>query len=127
MPDSRGRPRDRQPTGASTKHNKPRETSPTTPSGPATPSRSNMGHSKPRHGELMANWFFRSLTLLSVFYLVFDRIYETSATISAPAPDALKPFSFPFSVRNNSHFFWFAKHFLVMHRNPSRYVKRTSI
>jgi hypothetical protein len=48
---------------------------------------------------------FRIATLLSVGYLVFDRIYETEATISSPVLDSGKPFVFPFTITNNSHIF----------------------
>jgi hypothetical protein len=50
-------------------------------------------------------WIFRFLTLLSVGYLLFDRIYETGVTISCPASDPKNPFLFPFAVTNNSHIF----------------------
>jgi hypothetical protein len=48
---------------------------------------------------------FRVATLLSVSYLVYDRIYEADATISAPASDPAFPFTYPFTIMNNSHIF----------------------
>jgi hypothetical protein len=48
---------------------------------------------------------FRVATLLSVSYLVYDRIYEADVTISAAASDPNFPFSFPFTITNNSHIF----------------------
>jgi hypothetical protein len=51
------------------------------------------------------NGFFRLATLLSVAYLVFDRIYETDATISSLASDASDAFKLPFTMKNNSHLF----------------------
>ena len=55
-----------------------------------------------------ATWsgFFRLATLLSVGYLVYDRIYETSVAISSETADAGQPFRIPFTVTNNSHLFW---------------------
>jgi hypothetical protein len=50
-------------------------------------------------------FFFRVLTLVSVGYLVYDRIYEADATISASASDPKYPFTFPFTITNNSHVF----------------------
>jgi hypothetical protein len=55
--------------------------------------------------ELIWTWFFRLLTLMSVGYLVYDRIYETGVSISSPASDPKNPFAFPFSITNNSHIF----------------------
>jgi hypothetical protein len=55
--------------------------------------------------ERMWTWFFRVLTLVSVSYLVSDRIYEMDATISSPASDPKNAFLFPFSIQNNSHIF----------------------
>lgn len=48
---------------------------------------------------------FRCFTLLSVGYLVWDRVFETEVTISSPASDPHDPFKFPFSLSNNSHIF----------------------
>lgn len=63
-------------------------------------------HKRMRHlWRLLAVGFWRGATLLSVSYLVYDRIYETDATISAPASDPNFPFTFPFSITNNSHVF----------------------
>jgi hypothetical protein len=42
---------------------------------------------------------------LSVGYLVYDRIYETGATVSSVASDPTNPFYFPFAIANNSHVF----------------------
>jgi hypothetical protein len=98
------------------------------PSGPATPPLSSaavpthkvsgafralirrvraIGHSIWYDKPLTLAWFFRALTLLSVGYLLFDRLYETDATISLVASDPSDPFKFPFSVNNNSHIFTF--------------------
>jgi hypothetical protein len=55
-------------------------------------------------GKLL-NVFWRTTTLLSVGYLVYDRLYETEATISSPASDPQNPFIFPFTITNNSHLF----------------------
>lgn len=49
------------------------------------------------------SWFFRFLTFLSVSYLVYDRVYEADATIAASASDPAFPFTFPFTITNNSH------------------------
>jgi hypothetical protein len=49
--------------------------------------------------------FFRLSTLLSVGYLVFDRIYETGASISSTGSDPKNPLYFPFALTNNSHIF----------------------
>jgi hypothetical protein len=49
--------------------------------------------------------FWRAIALVGVSYLVYDRFYETSATISASASDPTFPFSFPFAITNNSHVF----------------------
>lgn len=54
---------------------------------------------------ILLNWLFLFLTLLSIAYLVFDRIYETSATITTPVPHAINPFTFLFSITNNNHLF----------------------
>jgi hypothetical protein len=106
MPSSRGRPANRQP--------KPKEVSgerkpaltecPETPLRPAIPAGSAKGV-RWRSLDVAANWFFRILTLMSVGYLVFDRLYETSVTVSAPVPNALKAVAFPFAITNNSHLF----------------------
>jgi hypothetical protein len=53
----------------------------------------------------VAAWTFRLLTLISFGYLIYDRIFETSATISSVASDPNNPFYFPFSITNNSHIF----------------------
>jgi hypothetical protein len=49
---------------------------------------------------------FRVATLISVGYLVYDRLYETGASIETIASDPADPLLFPFSVTNNSHVFW---------------------
>lgn len=51
------------------------------------------------------NWVFRVATAVSVGYLLYDRIYETAATLSISASDPHDPMMFPFSVTNNSHIF----------------------
>ena len=53
----------------------------------------------------VATWTFRLLTLISFGYLIYDRIFETAATISSVASDPNNPFYFPFSITNNSHIF----------------------
>jgi hypothetical protein len=55
--------------------------------------------------ELFWTWFFRIGTALSVAWLIYDRIYETAATISISASDPQNPLLFPFSFTNNSHIF----------------------
>jgi hypothetical protein len=50
-----------------------------------------------------------SSALLGLLYLVADRYYETSATISVSASDPANPFMFPFAVTNNSHIFRITK------------------
>jgi hypothetical protein len=50
-------------------------------------------------------WLFRIFTLVSVVYLVYDRVYETGALILSPASDPKNPFLFPFSITNMSHIF----------------------
>jgi hypothetical protein len=50
-------------------------------------------------------WLFRVFTLISVSYLVYDRIYETGVLIQSPASDPNDPFLFPFSITNMSHIF----------------------
>jgi hypothetical protein len=49
--------------------------------------------------------FFRLATLISVGYLVYDRIYETEASLSAPISTANHPPDFIFAITNNSHLF----------------------
>jgi len=51
------------------------------------------------------NIFFRIATLMSVGYLVFDRLYETSATVSSIVSDPKDPFRLPFTITNSSHIF----------------------
>src|SRR4051794_24409461 len=48
---------------------------------------------------------WRAAAAISVGYLVFDRIYETNATMASPASDPNEPFRMPFSITNNSHIF----------------------
>jgi hypothetical protein len=50
-------------------------------------------------------WGFRIATLVSVGYLAYDRIYETSAVVDVSASDPKDPFLFPFTITNNSHLF----------------------
>jgi hypothetical protein len=50
-------------------------------------------------------FLFRIATLLSVGYLVYDRVYEADATLSASASDPTFAFAFPFTITNNSHMF----------------------
>ncbi len=49
-------------------------------------------------------WIFRIMTMAGFAWLLYDRYYETSATISVSASDPQDPFSFPFVITNNSHF-----------------------
>ena len=49
--------------------------------------------------------FWRLVTLASVAYLVYDRIYESDATLSVSASDPNFAFEFPFTITNNSHVF----------------------
>jgi hypothetical protein len=53
----------------------------------------------------LVTWLFRLFTVLSVLYLVYDRIYETSLTTSSVASDPNDAFKYPFSINNNSHLF----------------------
>jgi hypothetical protein len=53
----------------------------------------------------LADVFWRAATLLSVGYLVYDRIYEADATLAASASDPNFAFEFPFTITNNSHVF----------------------
>ncbi len=61
------------------------------------------------HKLLALDWatvfFWRSVTLLGVIWLVYDRIYETGATLSVPASDPKWAFEFPFVITNPSHVF----------------------
>jgi len=50
-------------------------------------------------------WLFRLFTVLSVFYLVYDRIYDTSLTASIVASDPNDAFKYPFSINNTSRIF----------------------
>jgi len=67
---------------------------------------------------------FRIATLLSVSYLVYDRIYEADATISASASDPRAALMFPFTITNNSHIFvirdvrWNCKYILLVSGIP---------
>lgn len=58
-----------------------------------------------RSTKTAVNIFFRIATLLSVAYLVYDRAYETEATLSSPVLTANKPFGLIFAITNNSHLF----------------------
>jgi hypothetical protein len=53
----------------------------------------------------LVTWLFRFFTVLSVSYLVYDRLFETILTISAAASDPKDAFKYPFSINNNSHLF----------------------
>jgi hypothetical protein len=55
--------------------------------------------------EGVAVWLWRIPTLLGVVWLVYDRVYEADATLSAPASDPTFAFEFPFAITNNSHIF----------------------
>jgi hypothetical protein len=54
---------------------------------------------------ITVNNAFRFLTLMSVGYLVYDRVFETDASVSVQASDPNDAFEFPFSINNNSHLF----------------------
>jgi len=101
MPPSRGRRR--KPMGVSSAPITTPTECPKTPSPPHIPQGSTEGVR--RWAGIAANWIFRGLTLLSVGYLVFDRIYETSAFIYPAASDPQNPFIFPFTITNQSHLF----------------------
>jgi hypothetical protein len=58
-----------------------------------------------RDKSLLVTWLFRFFTVLSVSYLVYDRLFETALTISAAASDPKDAFKYPFSINNNSHLF----------------------
>jgi hypothetical protein len=119
MPPSRGRPTNRQPKSeeVSAEHKPVLEQSPKTPSTPTNPRPLSRGlhliwtparwvrNNPGRVGRGVWSGVFRIATLLSVGYLVFDRLYETSATIYSPASDPNNPFFYPFTVANNSHIF----------------------
>ena len=62
-------------------------------------------HHRLQATEWLLIFFWRSLTLLSVSYLVYDRIYETDATVSVAASSPSNPFGAPFAISNNSHVF----------------------
>jgi hypothetical protein len=57
----------------------------------------------------LARWigilFWRAVTLLSLAWLIFDRVYETGATIAPTGSAPKKSLYFPFAVSNNSHIF----------------------
>jgi hypothetical protein len=57
----------------------------------------------------LVTWLFRFFTVLSVGYLVYDRLFETILTISAPASDPKDAFKYPFSINNSSHLFSVSK------------------
>lgn len=57
-----------------------------------------------RNVEFAATWIFRLVTLLSFSYLIYDRFYETRATISIASTDD-NPFHSRFAITNNSHLF----------------------
>jgi hypothetical protein len=56
-------------------------------------------------GRWLWGGFWRFLAALSVGYLVFDRLYETSVSITSPVSDPENPFRLPFTIANNSHLF----------------------
>ncbi len=62
-----------------------------------------------RRYDFQVNWVFRVLALLGFVYLVLDRIYETSATISATGADPNDALAYPFALTNNSHLFTIRK------------------
>jgi hypothetical protein len=62
------------------------------------------GH-KLRALDWAAVFFWRSVTLLGVIWLVYDRVYETDATLSVSASDPKWAFEFPFVITNASHIF----------------------
>jgi hypothetical protein len=108
MPPSRGRPANRQskPKEVSAERKPALEQSPKTPSTPTIPQDSRKGGVRWRRLDLVANWFFRILTLISVSYLVADRLYEISAaSVSSPASDPQNPLMSSFMITNNSHLF----------------------
>src|SRR5262245_21496102 len=106
MSRSRSRPPSRQSTVKLPERSAAHSQSPETPSPQTNPPASSR---VTRTGfwwiDLIANWFFRFLTLITVGYLVFDRIYETSAYVFSPASDPENPWVFPFTIANNSHVF----------------------
>ncbi len=55
-------------------------------------------------GRLWAT-LWRVIAFVGLSYLVYDRIYEVNASISPSASDPSFPFTFPFSIQNNSHMF----------------------
>ena len=57
------------------------------------------------HSGFVGTWVFRIITLLGFFYLIYDRFYETSATISSPVLNVQRQFVFVFTITNNSHLF----------------------
>jgi hypothetical protein len=55
--------------------------------------------------ERIITWVFRLFTLLSFYYLVYDRFYETTGSISVTGADPADPYRFPFAFTNQSHMF----------------------
>jgi hypothetical protein len=51
----------------------------------------------------LVTWLFRLFTVLSVLYLVYDRIYETDLSATSVASDPNDAFKYPFSINNNRH------------------------
>jgi hypothetical protein len=49
--------------------------------------------------------FWRGVTLLGVLWLVYDRVYEADATLTAPVSDPKSALEFPFVITNPSHVF----------------------
>lgn len=62
-------------------------------------------HHRWKTAKWIAILFWRGVTLLSIGYLVYDRVYEADATLSASASDPTFAFAFPFTITNNSHIF----------------------
>jgi hypothetical protein len=58
-----------------------------------------------REKDYYVNLGFRIATAVSVGYLVYDRLYETSAVVNVSASDPKSPFLFPFTITNISHLF----------------------
>lgn len=86
-----------------------------------------------RDDHLVIAWLFRALAVLSVGYLIFDRIYEIGATVSSPGSDPTKPFAYPFLITNNSHVFtlrnirWTCHILDIKYDNPNYRVQEASV
>jgi hypothetical protein len=77
--------------------------------------------------ERVMTWLFRIFTLLSVSYLIFDRLYEMDATISATGNDKNDPLQFPFALINNSHIFSIREVNWVCHIDKFKYENNAQI